>query len=103
MRLAEIIDINGNILNGISDHKGISFEDLLPYKNLLRAYYGAMWPKGNDVVFVATFVTNACCAGVLAPSNELSEVFDVLTTDLDGEDKEHEIELLGYQSQIFTN
>lgn len=103
MRLSELIDINNNILNGISDYIGISFEDFLPYKNLLRAYYGAMWPKGNEIVFVATFVTNACCAGVLAPSNELSEVFDVLTSELEGEDKEHEIELLSYQSQIFTN
>jgi hypothetical protein len=87
MRLAEIIDINGNILNGISDYKGISFEDLLPYKKALTTYYKNLWPRGNDVVFVATFVTNACCAGVLAPSNELGEVFDVLTSELEGEDE----------------
>jgi hypothetical protein len=99
MKLHEIIQLNDEIL---TTGKGqISYETLLPYKKLLRAYYSNLWPRGNDIIFVATFVTNACCAGVLAPGNELSEVFDVLTNDLEGEDKEHEIELLGCQSQIF--
>ena len=101
MKLHEIIKLNDEIL---TTGKGcISFETLLPYKKALTTYYKNLWPRGNEVVFVATFVTNACCAGVLAPSNELSEVFDVLTSEFEGEDKEHEIELLGYQSQIFTN
>jgi len=100
MLLHQIIKLNNEILTGQST-ACISFDDLLPYKKSLLAYYQNKWPR-SQVIFVATFVTNACCAGLLAPSNELSDVFDMLTCDIDNEeDRDAEIELLGYQSQKF--
>jgi hypothetical protein len=104
MKLHEIIQKNDQLLNGTATFHGISFEDIAPYKKLLTAYYSNLWPRGNEPVFVATFVTNAICAGLIAPSCELSDVFDMLTNDIEDEDeRNNEIELLSYQSHLLNS
>lgn len=99
MLLHQIIELNDQILTGQTDCRGISFEEISKYRKSLTTYYRNEWPIYNDPVFVATFVTNSICAGVIAPSCELGEVYDVLTSHIeDEEERQNEIELLSCQT-----
>ena len=103
MQLHEIIATNEQLLDGTANVHGLSYEQLAPYKKSLLTYFAAKWPEGTTPVFVATFVTNSICAGVIAPDCELCEVYDILTQDVEDEqERADQVELLAYQTIKFA-
>lgn len=92
LKLHEIHDLNE------SDYNSMLIELLIPYKKSLYTLFKERYC--SEPILVVTSVSNAAQYGFISSENSFSEDVEnwVASMELDGEEHENEIELIGFNS-----
>jgi len=97
MRLHEIIEINE------TPGSSIEIQEIKRYKKSLLTYYHH---RNDELILMVTNIYNACQYGKIVSANEFTDAIEEhINADIDmtEEDKDHERELINFNSILFSN